>query len=197
MFSDIKITLKPKLQAKGDLCRLCGNLADSCYLSRVFSNSRMQKNRPRKVFQMCGVVISGTDYLPKVIRRKCGNFMNKMWEFREQIQKAQVTMRQQFSFKCGIATSPTACKQPAKPTHLPSNDDNNTAKTTLDLDKVIPSQGLHYRTHMNIPICVKLQTPCVQCFCADNYTNVSITYTTLTFIRHTIATSSLCICIHF
>ena len=75
--------------------------------------------------QTCGIVIAETDYLKKVICQKCGSFVNKMWEFRQQTQEVQLTLRQQFSVKRGIATSPASCKQPEKCNAFVSNDDNN------------------------------------------------------------------------
>lgn len=83
-----------------------------------------------------------------------------MWEFRQQIQGDQITLRQQFSVKRGIATSPAACKQPAKRDAFVSNDDNNTRRT-LGFDKIDHLQDMQYRTQMNIDHSSKPQTPSV------------------------------------
>ena len=95
------------------------------------------------MLQTCGIVIAETD-LQKVICRKCGNFVNKMWEFRQQTQSVQITLRQQFRVKHVKATSPAACKQPAKCNAFVSNDDNNTR--TLNFGEIDRSQDIQYRT---------------------------------------------------
>ena len=118
--------------------------------------------------QTCGIVIAETDYLKKAIYRKCGNFVNKMWEFRQQTQEVQLTLRQQFSVKRGIATSPASCKQPAKCNAFVSNDDNNTRRTP-NFDEINYSQDMQYRTQINIDHNSKPQTPSVQCFYVDYY----------------------------
>jgi hypothetical protein len=68
-----------------------------------------------KISTTCGVIIAEEDYLPKVICRKCGIFVEKMFEFIQTCKSSQVTLTQHYGMKRGTVTSPPY-KQLAKRT---------------------------------------------------------------------------------
>ena len=82
-------------------------------------------------------MIAEEDYLPKVICRKCGIFVEKMFEFIQKCKSSQATLTQQYGMKRGTVTSPPY-KQPAKRTCVVSESDDCKARRKLEVCQVRP-----------------------------------------------------------
>lgn len=120
------------------------------HLVRIFSALGKEKGWQEKVLQTCGIIVDEQDYLPKVICRKCVNYVNKMWEFRQKCQAAQMTLRQHFSVKRGNITSP--CYKPAvKRISVSSESKDYNSKRQLVFGE-IHAPGIQYTTEMSIII---------------------------------------------
>ncbi len=124
-------------QLNSDHCRLCETKTETRRLVRIFSTAGSKKDWQTKVSTTCGIMIAEEDYLPKVICRKCGIFVEKMFEFIQKCKSSQATLTQQYGMKRGTVTSPPY-KQPAKRTCVVSESDDCKARRKLEVCQVRP-----------------------------------------------------------
>lgn len=79
----------------------------SNHLLRIYSAQRKHKNIERKIIRSCGVDIAENDGLANSICRRCKNFVNTMWKYRQMCQRSQLQKRENFSMKRCIKASPS------------------------------------------------------------------------------------------
>ena len=92
-------------ESYSDHCRLCETRTESRRLVRIFSATGSKKDWQTKISKTCGVMIAEEDYLPKVICRKCGIFIEKMFEFIQTCKTTQVTLTQHYGMEAEEAHS--------------------------------------------------------------------------------------------
>ena len=94
-------------KGNGSCCRLCNSETEARHLLKIYSKSGVHKALQRKVSRTCGIDLSQNDGLPETICRKCENFVEKMWTFRQVCQKIQLELRQSFQIKRCLIMSPS------------------------------------------------------------------------------------------
>ena len=115
MYECMEPSTPKKIHARNSVCRCCGGLYESRHMLRIFRKSGIDKNLPSRIFHACGIAISETDCLPKVICRKCEGFIFKVNDFKQKCQNIQMGLEheQKCSVKRCTELSPS-CKQPSK-----------------------------------------------------------------------------------
>lgn len=104
-----------KLHPRNLVCRLCGSAYESRHMLRVLGKSGIEKNLPAKIHHVCGITISESDCLPKLVCRKCKAFVFKVSDFKQKSAdiQSELVLEQNCSVKCCTELSPS-CKQPSK-----------------------------------------------------------------------------------
>ncbi|KAL3272448.1 hypothetical protein HHI36_013928 [Cryptolaemus montrouzieri] len=69
------------------LCRLC--LSDDAEVLSLFDNTASERNIPRKIMTCLSIMVSDRDSLPHVICPKCAEQVEKLFQFRENAQRAE------------------------------------------------------------------------------------------------------------
>lgn len=158
-----KVYRREAAELYSDYCRLCDTSTENRRLVRIFSAAGNKKGLQTKIFKTCGVMIKEEDYLPKVICRKCGIFVDKMFEFIETCKTSQTTLNEHYGVKRGTLTSPP-CNQPVKRTCvLPEFKDSSTRRelgfSEVQTNQSLPSEvaaatsgSMKYTTEMSIHI---------------------------------------------
>ena len=104
-----------KIHARNSVCRCCGVVYESCHKLRIFGKSGIEKNLPSKIFHACGIALSKTNCLPKLICRKCEGFIFKVYTFKPKCQIIQMELEQEQ--KCSVKHCmelPPSCKEQLK-----------------------------------------------------------------------------------
>ncbi|XP_057312277.1 uncharacterized protein LOC130653781 [Hydractinia symbiolongicarpus] len=106
----------PKKVYKGGkgVCRICAEETSAHHLTRIFSKSGKEKSLHHKIFRTCGLNVSEFELLPTTICLKCDRFINKMFDFQNNVQQQQIHLQQQTTVKRCAAFSPNQQSKPKK-----------------------------------------------------------------------------------
>ena len=104
-----------KLHTRNSVCRLCGGAYESRHMLRVLGKSGIEKNLYAKIHHVCGITISESDCLPKLVCRNCEAFVFKVSDFKQKSADVQseLVLEQNCSVKRCTELSPS-CRQPSK-----------------------------------------------------------------------------------